>query len=127
MKAKRKPAPKAREPKGPEIGHRLRDTRLVLGITEREAAEAARSTVRTWRKWEIHGCLMMGPLLHLADKYDVNLDWLISGDGGAVRSHLAQHAPGKIAILPAAGPNSRRARETFAAHGWDRDSWDRGA
>jgi transcriptional regulator with XRE-family HTH domain len=112
---------------GPQIGQRLRIVRLAVGVTEQEAADAAGTTLRTWRKYEINGTLRTGPLLAFADKYDISLDWLIDGDGGAVRSHLAKHAKGKVAILPAVGPRELKARATFAALGLDRDDWNRGA
>ena len=37
------------------FGHRLRVTRLALGITEAEAAKAAGRSVATWRKYEATG------------------------------------------------------------------------
>jgi transcriptional regulator with XRE-family HTH domain len=97
------------------IGHgrRLRVARLALGVTEKEAASAATVTLRTWRKWE-SGAVPRGNIFKLvsfADKYDVSLDWLITGDGAGVGNHLARSARGKIAILPAAGLWRRRAHE----------------
>jgi DNA-binding XRE family transcriptional regulator len=35
-----------------ELSERLRATRKILGISEREAADAAGVTVATYRKWE---------------------------------------------------------------------------
>ena len=37
------------------FGHRLRVTRLALGITETEAATVAGRSVDTWRKYEATG------------------------------------------------------------------------
>jgi transcriptional regulator with XRE-family HTH domain len=92
------------------IGHRLRVTRNVLGITAEEAASAARVAVKTWLRWEaghqMKGCFH---LLCFARKYDVNLGWLITGETLHVGAHLAKQAGGKIAILPAMGPEQRRA------------------
>jgi transcriptional regulator with XRE-family HTH domain len=39
----------------PEIGRRFRVARLVLGLTEQEAADAYGVTLRTYRKWEAGG------------------------------------------------------------------------
>jgi transcriptional regulator with XRE-family HTH domain len=92
------------------IGHRLRVTRNVLGITAEEAASAARVAVKTWIRWEaghqMKGCLH---LLSFARKYDVSLGWLITGETLHVGAHLAKQATGKIVILPAMAPEQRRA------------------
>jgi transcriptional regulator with XRE-family HTH domain len=92
------------------IGHRLRVTRDVLGITVQEAASAARVSEKTWLKWEA-GHQMNGSfhLLSFARRYDVSLGWLITGETLHVGAHLAKQATGKIAILPAMGPEQRRA------------------
>jgi transcriptional regulator with XRE-family HTH domain len=37
------------------VGHRLRVTRLALGLTDQEAATAHGVTVGTYRKWEAGG------------------------------------------------------------------------
>jgi transcriptional regulator with XRE-family HTH domain len=91
------------------IGHRLRVTRNVLGITAEEAASAARVAVKTWLRWEagqrMKGCFH---LLSFARKYDVSLGWLISGETIHVGAHLAKQATGKTAILPEMGPEQRR-------------------
>jgi transcriptional regulator with XRE-family HTH domain len=89
---------------GPGFGHRLRITRLALGITEQEAADAAGSTVRTWRKWEAGGFSGCLKIVDFAGKFDVSLDWLVDGDTARVRDHLVKHANGKIAILPRRKP-----------------------
>jgi len=92
------------------IGHRLRVTRNVLGISADEAASAAGVAVKTWLRWEaghqMNGCFH---LLCFARKYDVNLGWLITGETLHLGAHLAKQATGKIAILPAMGPEQRRA------------------
>jgi hypothetical protein len=92
------------------IGQRLRVTRNVLGIPAEEAASAARVAVKTWRRWEaghqMEGCFH---LLCFARKYDVSVGWLITGDTLHIGAHLAKQATGKIAILPAMGPEQRRA------------------
>jgi transcriptional regulator with XRE-family HTH domain len=88
----------------PEIGRRYRIARLTLGLTEKEAADAYGVTLRTYRKWEAGGrqTNRSDYVVRFAEKYDVSLDWLMVGDGSNVRRHLAQHAKGKIAILPSA-------------------------
>ena len=78
---------------------------LTMGSTS-----AAGVAVKTWLKWEaghqMNGCFH---LLCFARKYDVNLGWLINGETLHVGAHLAKQATGKIAILPAMGPEQRRA------------------
>jgi hypothetical protein len=91
------------------FGHRLRVTRIALGITEAEAAAAAGRGVDVWRKYEATGkgnCTM--PVLRFAEQYDVSFDWLLTGDGGGICPHLAKQAQGKVAILPTKGPSYRR-------------------
>lgn len=90
-------------------GHRLHVTRLVLGITEKEAAAAFGVLLETYRRYEAGAYQKTGtPLLRFAKKYRVSLDWLIAGDAGQIKPHLSEEAPGKIAILPVMGSDSRR-------------------
>jgi transcriptional regulator with XRE-family HTH domain len=90
------------------VGHRLAVIRAVVGITEIEAARAARITLRTWRKWEAgRGRLSSRAIMHFAHEYRVSLDWLLDGEAGWIGEHLAKRARGKVAILPAGGPRSR--------------------
>jgi transcriptional regulator with XRE-family HTH domain len=89
-------------------GHRLRVTRIALGITERQAADAYGVTVRTYRKYEAGqpqrpSC----GFVVFANRYQVSLDWLVRGETAAIGRHLAAGAE-KVAILPAAGPVRRR-------------------
>src|SRR5262249_51649755 len=87
-----------------DYGHRLRVTRIVLGISENEAAAAHGVTLATYRKWEDgrppRSCKSY---LVFAAKYDVNLDWLIAGEAAYIGSHLSKLAPGKVALLPNGG------------------------
>ena len=100
------------------LGHRLRVTRIALGISEAEAAASAQCCLRTWRKYEETGRVRGGyPLVCFAGKYDISLDWLVSGDGAMVRSHLGKGAQGKVAILPAKGSRYRRAQQVAIAKG----------
>jgi transcriptional regulator with XRE-family HTH domain len=83
------------------FGHRLRVTRIMLGLSEEEAAAAAGRMVDTWRKYEATGKgYCTGPLILFSEQYDINLDWLICGDAATIRRHHATSAQGKIAILP---------------------------
>jgi hypothetical protein len=87
-----------------KLAHRLRVTRIVLGITEKEAAAAAHRDLRTWRKYETTGKGRIDfPVVLFCQRYDVSLNWLICGDPSKVRAHLAKRARGKIAILNAKG------------------------
>jgi transcriptional regulator with XRE-family HTH domain len=91
-------------------GHRLRVTRMALGITEKEAADAHGASLKTYRKWENGGPQRQkaSALLHFAEKFDVSTDWLVCGETARVGNHLSKHAKGKIAILPAMGRIYRR-------------------
>ena|SRR5205085_5656754 len=83
------------------FGHRLRVTRIALGLTEEQAAAAAGRTVATWRKYEATGkgnCT--GAMLVFAKRYDVKLDWIFGGVAARLGSHLARHSQGTVAILP---------------------------
>jgi transcriptional regulator with XRE-family HTH domain len=89
------------------VDHWLRVTRLALGLTEKQAAEAHCVTLATYRKWE-SGCPQKSsyPTCRFAEKYEVSLDWLVAGDAHIVGRHLAV---GKVAILPFIGPRRRKA------------------
>jgi transcriptional regulator with XRE-family HTH domain len=67
-----------------QSGERMRMMRRLLGISEREAAEAMGTSVRTYRKWEMGG-LMRGywteRLCDYCDAYGVSFGWLACGDG----------------------------------------------
>jgi transcriptional regulator with XRE-family HTH domain len=94
-----------------DYGHRLRVTRIVLGISEKEAAAAHGVTLATYRKWEDGRPPRSGkPYLAFSAKYDVNLDWLIAGEAANIGGHLSNRAPGKVALLPVRGPLYRRLR-----------------
>jgi transcriptional regulator with XRE-family HTH domain len=84
MKANRKPTPKTKAEKVEwwvDFGRRFRTTRLALGITEEEAAEAYGISLRGYRRLE-RGVDQRGrqyKLVCLAEKYNVSYDWLIAG------------------------------------------------
>jgi transcriptional regulator with XRE-family HTH domain len=87
-----------------EFGHRLRVTRIALGLTEEEAAAAAGRTVETWRRYEAIGLgNITGPILLFTKAHNIGLDWLFRGKGGGIGAHLYKSTPGKIAILPTSG------------------------
>jgi transcriptional regulator with XRE-family HTH domain len=88
-------------------GHRLRITRIALGLTEKEAADAHAVSLRTYRKWENGGRQRGSGFLKFAEKFDVSLNWLVGGEPADVGAHLAKHASGKVAILPAMGRKYR--------------------
>jgi hypothetical protein len=73
-----------------------------LGITEAEAAAAFGITLRTYRRWEAGKVtvLLTRHVLPFAHKYEVNLDWLVCGDGAGLKPHLTKCSGGKLAILP---------------------------
>jgi hypothetical protein len=73
-----------------EIRHRHRVACAALGIEE-----------------ELPRRGKFDALLRFAHKYDVNLDWLVCGEGHGIRRHLSKGASGTVAILPCRGPVQR--------------------
>jgi transcriptional regulator with XRE-family HTH domain len=64
------------------IGERLCLMRRVLGISEREAADAAGVTIRTYRKWEKGGHARDGNALdNLCYELGVSVVWLLDNWG----------------------------------------------
>jgi transcriptional regulator with XRE-family HTH domain len=90
------------------IGLRLRVARLLLGVTEREAADACGVTLRTYRGYEDGRNRRGNGLEAFARKYGCSLRWLFYGDGSNIRQGLAAGSACKLAILPAPGPRHRR-------------------
>jgi transcriptional regulator with XRE-family HTH domain len=84
---------------------RLPITRLVLGISEAEAAAAARVSLRTYRKWEAgHDRPTNTGILAFAFAYDVSLDWLVNGERSWLLNRIAaKNAAGRAADLPTDG------------------------
>ena len=83
-------------------GHRLRVTRLTLGITEfgsrggarchlADLSEVGGGPPATWDEVTVPA---------FAEKYNVSLDWLSAGEGLGLRHHLSAKTSGKLAILP---------------------------
>jgi transcriptional regulator with XRE-family HTH domain len=81
------------------VYRRLPITRLVLGISETEAAAAARVSLRTYRKWEAgHDRPTDTGILAFAYAYDVSLDWLANGECSWLLDRLAaKNAPAERA------------------------------
>jgi transcriptional regulator with XRE-family HTH domain len=92
------------------FGRRLRLVRLVLGLSEEDAATAMSVTIRTLRKWEAGGSRTNSawPFVQFSRKYNVSLDWLLLGDARSIGAHLAKRSTGRLAILPAVGPEGRK-------------------
>jgi hypothetical protein len=80
------------------VGALCRLTRLVLGLSEQQAAEDFGVTLRTYRKWEAGKIrrLLWWTLSMFMEKHDVSYDWLFDGDTARVGKHLQK---GTIAIL----------------------------
>jgi len=95
-------------------GQRLRVTRLVLGITEQEAADACGVMLKTYRGYE-EGKPERGYRVANAFyvKHGVSLDWLLRGEADRIGNHLAKGAKGKVAILPVMGPRQRKAHKMY--------------
>jgi transcriptional regulator with XRE-family HTH domain len=90
-------------------GHRLRVVRIVLDVTEQEAADVCGVTLRTYRRYE-QGAKRKSirPVKNFARHYGVSLNWLADGEGILNSEHVGRKATGKVAILPVVGPNFRR-------------------
>ena len=90
-------------------GHRLRVVRVVLDITEQEAADVCGVTLRTYRRYE-QGAKRKSirPVKNFARHYGVSIGWLLDGEGILNSAHVGRKATGKVAILPVIGPNFRR-------------------
>ncbi len=93
-------------------GHRIRVARLALGITEQEVADDYEVSLATYRRYEIEAPRRGRFILYFGKRYDVSLDWLMDGEAGDVKPHLAKRAPGKVVILPALGKRGRHIAES---------------
>jgi transcriptional regulator with XRE-family HTH domain len=85
------------------FGHRLRVTRLALGISEQEAAEAFGRSLATYRRYERRGLPERASglnVIRFGRKYHVSMYWLLDGDPSNVKRHLTK---GRLAILPVKG------------------------
>jgi len=92
-------------------GHRLRVTRLALGISEKDAASAYGVTLKTYRKYENGGQQRGQAFLDFAEKYDISLNWLVGGMPAHLGPHLSKNRGSKIAILPVITANERQRRD----------------
>ena len=66
-----------------DFAERLRRSRVLRGISEKEAAAALGVSVKTYRKWETgqrHRDNISG-VSNFASTFDVSLNWLIAGIG----------------------------------------------
>src|SRR5262245_21795335 len=80
-----------------DYAHRLRVTRIVLVMSEKDAAAAHGVTLTTYRKWENGRPPRSNkPYLAFAATYDVSLDWLIAGEAADIGGHLSRGALGKV-------------------------------
>ena len=97
-------------------GRRLKVTRIALGISEQEAAEAHGVTLKTYRAYEA-GAPQRGSYgwQGFAEKYNVSVDWLVSGVGARLAPHLSKNIGGKVAILPVVTARRRQIMARVAA------------
>ena len=81
-------------------GHRLRVTRLALGLSEQQAADAHQVCLRTYRRYGDSAPHRSGEgWLRFAKQYDVSLNWL-AGQGSLEIGHHLRFSKSKVAILP---------------------------
>jgi transcriptional regulator with XRE-family HTH domain len=73
-----------------DLGHRIKITRMELGLSEAEAAAAHGVTLRNYQKWEAGGRHKGGhyKLLAFCQRYDVNIAWFYGG-ASRVKANLA--------------------------------------
>jgi transcriptional regulator with XRE-family HTH domain len=96
------------------LAHRLRVTRIALGLTQAKAASDAYCTLQTWVKYETTGRMRGSRVLRrFGRRYDISLDWLVAGDPG----NLSTRSIGNVTILPAKGSYIRQAERTYEAMG----------
>lgn len=98
------------------FGHRLRVTRIALGLTEKETAAAHKVTLATYRGWEAGGrTYAPESCVDFAKRFDVSLDWLVCGEADRVKRHLQL---GKVAILQVSSRVSRERKAKYANAPW---------
>jgi DNA-binding XRE family transcriptional regulator len=63
------------------IGHRLRLTRLALGLDQTQLCERAGIARNTWNQWEKgKGRPQLDEAMKLVDTFNITLDWIYLGD-----------------------------------------------
>ena len=77
-------------------GHRLRVVRIVLDITEQEAADVCGVTLRTYRRYE-QGAKQKSirPVRNFARHFGVSLSWLVDGEGILNSERVGRKATGR--------------------------------
>jgi transcriptional regulator with XRE-family HTH domain len=91
-------------------GDRLRLVRLLLGISEEQAADAHGVTVQTYKKWEAGGRQRGASRARTSKNYDISIDWLFSGRANLLKKQIAFNPGGKLAILPVTDSEWRQRR-----------------
>ena len=86
-------------------GHRLRTTRLALGLSEVEAAADFGVSLRTYRQYEARG-LPQKRWQRREDEFN-DIRW---GEAAALGPHLTLRTKGKVTILPSESVECRNGR-----------------
>ena len=96
-----------------EIAHRMRTVRIILGLSEQQAADEFAVALRTYRRYE-EGApqRFASPLYCFAEKYGVEA-WLCSGCDGTSLDH--RYRSGKVVILPMETIESQRVKARLIA------------
>ena len=96
------------------VGHRMRVTRIALGISENEAATAHDVTVNTYRRYEA-GVKQRASngWLQFCERFDISLDYYLHGGTHNMGQHLSINRGGKVSILPAITPHERQQLAKF--------------
>ncbi len=103
------------------ISERLKEIRRDLGLTQKQMAMALKVTLRSYQKYEYGDALPSESVLELLSlKFDVNPDWVLTGEGEKFRKEPEGWPPpgalkvGQIPVyghVPAGWPEKIEARE----------------
>jgi transcriptional regulator with XRE-family HTH domain len=71
-----------------EVGDRLRQLRQKLGLTQSQMAQKLGVTLNTYQRYELgNRSLTVEKLQQLRKHFGVNLNWLLTGEGGMFESY----------------------------------------
>jgi transcriptional regulator with XRE-family HTH domain len=81
------------------VGQRLRVTRDVLGLSQKEFARAVGSSSSALSMWE-GGSRLLDPLVaaKLAERFGLTMDWFYLGRLGGVRNDLASRLEDAMSV-----------------------------
>jgi DNA-binding XRE family transcriptional regulator len=97
-----------------DAGARLRLIRAALNLSEAEVAAAHGVTIKTYRRYE-SGAKQRASYgwLNFCERFDISVNYYLSGNTHSLGQHLSINRGGKISILPAMTPHERQGLEKF--------------